>query len=111
MQKIVLFIEPHDSKSNTPCKIGNSFINRFVINDDAGFEIVKILELSAVFQEMTVTARIEEEYEYERNLKGMNLKLTFFYVVDIKMHWSPSSLPYYKIYNKKYMISILLIME
>ena len=43
MQKIVAFIEEGDEPSVTPLKIGNSFMNRFSIDEDAGFEILKIL--------------------------------------------------------------------
>ena len=42
MQKIVVFIEEADEPSVTPLKIGNLFMNRFSIDEDAGFEILKI---------------------------------------------------------------------
>ena len=44
-QKIVLFIEPADTSSFTPCKIGNLFINRFAIDEDANHEILNIYHL------------------------------------------------------------------
>ena len=46
MQKIVLFIEPTDKAFQTPSKIGNLFMNRFVIDEDASFEISQIVELA-----------------------------------------------------------------
>ena len=41
-QKIVLFIEPADRAYQTPSKIGNLFMNRFAIGEDAKHEILKI---------------------------------------------------------------------
>ena len=45
MQKIVLFIEPAWRASATPTKIGNLFMNRFAIDEDAKNEILKIYHL------------------------------------------------------------------
>ena len=45
MQKIILFIEPNDRAFNTPMKIGNIFMNRFTVEEDASVEISKIFEL------------------------------------------------------------------
>ena len=52
MQKIVLFIEPQEDKSETPLKIGNLFMNRFSIDEDGCHEISKIyyLENTGHFQ-------------------------------------------------------------
>ena len=44
-QKIVLFIEPAAGASATPSKIGNLFMNRFGIDEDAKHEILKIYHL------------------------------------------------------------------
>ena len=43
--KIVLFIEPADGPASTPSKIGNLFMNRFGIEEDAKHEILKIYHL------------------------------------------------------------------
>ena len=45
MQKIVLFIEPAWRAFVTPSKIGNLFMNRFAIGEDAKHEILKIYHL------------------------------------------------------------------
>ena len=45
MHQIVLFIEPNEREYKTPFKIGSKFMNLCAIDEDAGFEIVKILEL------------------------------------------------------------------
>ena len=45
MQKIVLFIESIDEAFLTPSKIANLFMNRLLIEEDVGSEILKILEL------------------------------------------------------------------
>ena len=44
-QKIVLFIEPADEEWDEPSKIGNLFMNRFAIDEDAENEILKIYQL------------------------------------------------------------------
>ena len=44
-QKIVLFIEPADKAWSKPSKIGNLFMNRFAIDEDAKNEILKIYYL------------------------------------------------------------------
>ena len=44
-QKIVLFIEPAWEAYETPSKIGNLFMNRFAIDEDAKNEILKIYQL------------------------------------------------------------------
>ena len=44
-QKIVLFIEPAERECYTPSKIGNLFMNRFAIGEDAKHEIMKIYHL------------------------------------------------------------------
>ena len=44
-QKIVLFIEPVEAAWTTPSKIGNLFMNRFGIDEDAKHEILKIYHL------------------------------------------------------------------
>ena len=45
MQKIVLFIEPAEDAWSKPSKIGNLFMNRFAIDEDAKNEILKIYQL------------------------------------------------------------------
>ena len=46
-QKIVLFIESSVEKFVTPSKIGNLFMNRFAIDENAATEIVKIIQLES----------------------------------------------------------------
>ena len=73
MQKIVLFIELNDDPFFTPEKIGNLFINRFVIEEDASFEIIKILELGKTSWKMSWSSHSEyANFENERNQKGMD---------------------------------------
>ena len=45
MQKIILFVEPNDDLFVTPAKIGNLFLNRFAIDENASCEILKTVEL------------------------------------------------------------------
>ena len=48
-QKIVLFIEPAHEACSKPSKIGNLFLNRFAIDEDAKNEILKIYHLEHPF--------------------------------------------------------------
>jgi len=64
MQKIVLFIEPSEHAFGTPSKIGNLFMNRFAVDEDVAFEILKICELGKYSRPMSS----EEEQQ-----KGMDL--------------------------------------
>ena len=48
MQKIVLFIDPNAFAHETPLKIGNLFMNRFAVDEDAASEILKIYELEGM---------------------------------------------------------------
>ena len=45
MQKINLFIEPNKDSFLTPAKMGHLFMNLLAIDEDAGVEILKVLEL------------------------------------------------------------------
>ena len=74
MQKIVLFIEPNDDTWCTPLKIGHLFMNRFTINKNASFEIVKVLELEKTSFEMSNQENPEyENFVNERTQKGIDL--------------------------------------
>ena len=73
-QKIVLFIEPHDHAWLTPSKIGHLFMNRFAIDEDPGFEIVKVLELEKTFEAMTYKFHPEyKNFKNKRKQKGIDL--------------------------------------
>ena len=71
MQKIVLFIEPNERAYETPLKIGNLFMNRFAVDEDAASEILKIFELAKD------SIRISTE---ERTLKEMDLINVIFHL-------------------------------
>ena len=45
MQKIVLFIETPRLPYDFPSNIGNLFMNRFAIDEEANYEILKIFKL------------------------------------------------------------------
>ena len=75
MQKIVLFIEPFDElKWFTPFKIGNLFMNRFAVDEDAASEILKIFELENTSIAMNYPKhRYYENSSEERKQKGKDL--------------------------------------
>ena len=53
MQKIILFNEPNDDAFLTPSKIGDIFMNRFVIDENASCEILKKYELPKTSQKIS----------------------------------------------------------
>ena len=74
MQKIVLFIEPSDDAFLKPFKIGHLFTNRFAIEEEANFEIVKIFELGKSSIKMSDSDDPKySNFEEERSYKGTNL--------------------------------------
>ena len=74
MTKIVLFIEPNADAFFTPLKIGNLFMNRFAIDEDAASEILKIFELEKTSIAMSYPKhRNYENSREERKQKGKDL--------------------------------------
>ena len=74
MQKIVLFIEPSDDAWQTPLKIGNLFMNRCAVDEDAASEIVQIFELDKTSLKISRPKDLEHKnFEEERKQKGMDL--------------------------------------
>ena len=74
MHKIVLFIEPTDDAFSTPSKIGHLFMNRFAIDEDASFEIIKVFELEKTSLRMSSPKHPDYIFfENERKQKGMDL--------------------------------------
>ena len=73
-QKIVLFIEPFENAFCIPSKIGDLFMNRFAIDEESSFEIVKILELEKKFEAMSNRTLPEyKNFENDRKKKGIDL--------------------------------------
>ena len=74
MQKIVLFIEPNEDAFQTPLKIGNLFMNRFAVDEDAASEILKIFELEKTSWEMSYHKHSNyKNFAEERKQKGKDL--------------------------------------
>ena len=74
MQKIVLFIQPSKDAWRTPLEIGNLFMNRFALDEDAAFEILKIFELEKTSEKMSYPYNSEYlNFKAKRNQKGLDL--------------------------------------
>ena len=83
MQKIILFVEPTDDAWMTPEKIGDMFMNRFAIDENASCEILKSYELCKTSLDMSWSKRANyENFVKERKRKGMD---HFFLIVNIKI--------------------------
>ena len=73
MQKIVLFVEPNDDAFLTPSKIGNLFLNRFVIDETVRAEISNIFEFQRTSVKISLPTGDEyENFVDERKQKGMD---------------------------------------
>ena len=72
MQNIVLFMKPDESAYETPLKIGNLIMNRFAVDEDAAFEILKIYELE----------KYSNVYDEQ---KGMDLIIKIDYLVSFRI--------------------------
>ena len=76
LQKIIFFIEPNEDAWITPIKVKNLFMNRFSIDENVGFEILKVIELEKASKIMshpgTVRYKISAQ---ERKQKGNDLKV------------------------------------
>ena len=68
-QKIILFIEPNDEDRKSPTSIGNLYMNRFAIDEDAADEILNIYHLKQCKRHLS---------EEDKNKKGIdpNVKKT-----------------------------------
>ena len=77
--QIVLFIEPNDDLWATPLKFGNLFMNRFAVEEDAAFEVLKIFELEKTSFEMSYHKRPNyKNFTEERKQKGKDLIYSSF---------------------------------
>ena len=69
MQKIILFVEPNDDAFTSPAKIGDIFMNRFAVDENASCEILKRFELGKT---SLPKAENYNNFVEERKQKGMN---------------------------------------
>ena len=73
MQKIILFVEPTDDAFMTPAKVGNMFINRFTVDENAASEISNIFELSKTPMKMSHPGdQNYKNFTEEQHQKGMD---------------------------------------
>ena len=73
MPAIILFVEPSEDAYHTPLKIGNLFMNRLAVDEDAASEILKIFELGKTSEKMSYKYKPEyKNLEEERKQKGMD---------------------------------------
>ena len=59
-QKIILFIEPNDEDQMSPTSIGNLYMNRFAIDEDAADEILNIYHLKQCKRHLSEDAKNEK---------------------------------------------------
>ena len=73
-QKIVLFIEPEYEAYIKSSKIGNLFLNRFAIDEDAKNEILKICYLENKFYAEHV---LDDKLRLEEGLDLINNRIAY----------------------------------
>ena len=72
-QKIVLFIESSEKPYDKPSKIGNLFMNRIAIDEDAAHEILKIYHLEDKFHSPTPMVTVEDVFYMFTDEEGLDL--------------------------------------
>ena len=72
MHQVVLFIESDELDCVKNNEIGNLFMNRFAIEEDANFEILKIFQVDEFFYDEDSN---DLQIDYEKGKGLMNLKL------------------------------------
>ena len=83
MQKIVLFVEPvlfDESAFMTPEKIGNIFMNRFSIDEDASTEILGIFELGMT--SLNITCSFDGEITMIKGMDDLIARKIVNYLLD-----------------------------
>ena len=67
---LIIFLEPSEDSYFTPLKIGKRFFNRLAIDENAGFEILSVLNLKQSSWKMTYPEHNEyKDFEVERKTK------------------------------------------
>ena len=61
MHQIVLFIAPRENDFDRDSEIGNLFMNRFAIEEDANFEILKIIYVEEYFWDNDLDDKAKDE--------------------------------------------------
>ena len=77
MQKIILLVEPINNPFYTPEKIGNIFMNRFAIDENASIEILNIFELGKT----SMKDSVPEGKNFQNILKERQRKGTDYFKV------------------------------
>ena len=67
---LIIFLEPSEDSYFTPLKIGKRFFNRLAIDENAGFEILSVLNLKQSSWKMTYPEHNEyKDFGVERKTK------------------------------------------
>ena len=74
-QNVILLIEPSEDPFLTPSKIGNLFLNRFGIDEDARFEILGILLLQSTSRKLTEQFYNINKEQYDKQVFDRAVKL------------------------------------
>ena len=73
MQKVIIFIEHSEDTFTTDYKLGNLFANRFAIDEEAGFEVLKVFELGKTSAKISMWSHVEYiNFAMERKQKGLD---------------------------------------
>ena len=70
MHNIVALLEPSDYKWNNNLKAGKMSLNRFVIDEDAAYELSGVYYLKESPHSENSHLKTDEKFRFDRNLKG-----------------------------------------
>ena len=65
--EIILLLEPNKDKYQTSSKFGHLYMNRFAIDEEAKFEIIKVVELGESYRYITKLEQKEKGKKVESN--------------------------------------------
>ena len=66
--EIILLLEPNKDKYQTSSKFGHLYMNRFAIDEEAKFEIIKVVELGESYRYITKQEQKEKGKRLNRIL-------------------------------------------
>lgn len=85
MRNIFIFTELSNDSAMTPSKIGNLYLNRFIIDESAAFEVLGVHDVEQVWE------RTGDVYKFSEGIKitilfFCDIGNPFYYCLDNKIH-------------------------
>ena len=83
-QRIIIYIEPSDDKWSCPLKIGNLYMNRFAIDEEAAFEIQDVVTIPISASNGFIEKEmLRSAFQKLTNDKAASLPIHLFYASNL----------------------------